>query len=73
VRAGLSGSQQTAIEDNGQHTTLRSIGTRSSLNSGTFFSIIKVDNDQSAVIEKFDPSLARDWAHCGTDWCSVAI
>jgi hypothetical protein len=43
------------------------------LNSGTFFSIIKVDNDQSAVIEKFDPSLARDWAHCGTDWCSVAI
>jgi hypothetical protein len=73
VRAGLSGGRQTAIEDSGQHTTLRSIGTRSSLNSGTFFSVIQIDNDQSAVIEKFDPSLARDWAHCGTDWCSVAI
>lgn len=73
VRAGLSGGKQTAIEDNGQHTTLRNIGTRSSLNSGTFFSVIQIDDDQSAVIEKFDPSLARNWAHCGTDWCSVAI
>ena len=71
-RAGFAG-RFPAIEDDGQHTTLRSIGTRSSLNSGTFFSIIQIDNDQSAVIEKLDPSLARDWAHCATDWCSVAI
>ncbi len=35
--------------------------------------MIQIDNDQSAVIEKFDPSLHRNWAHCGTDWCSVAV
>ena len=73
VRAGYPG-QYPAIEDDGQHTTLRGIGTRnSSQGNPTFASIIQIDNDQSAVIEKFDPSLARNWAHCGTDWCSVAI
>ncbi|HXM23626.1 MAG TPA: hypothetical protein VN948_20380 [Terriglobales bacterium] len=74
VRAGLNGGRYPAIEDDGQHTTLRSIGTRdSSMGNPTFSSIIQIDNDQSAVIEKLDPSLGRNWAHCGTDWCSVAI
>jgi hypothetical protein len=74
VRPGLTGGQFSAIEDDGQHTTLRSIGTRDPSATGpTFFSIIKIDNDQSAVIEKFDPSpeYGQGWAHCGTDWCSV--
>jgi hypothetical protein len=65
-------SKFAAIEDNGQHTTLRSIGTRDNAGS-TFFTIIQIDDDQAAVIEKFDPSRTQGWAHCGTDWCSVAI
>jgi hypothetical protein len=75
LRPGVSLAQYAAIEDSGQHTTLRSIETRNPTGSGTptFSSIIQIDNDQSAVIEKFDPSLYRSWAHCDTDWCSVAI
>jgi len=65
-------SKFAAIEDNGQHTTLRGIGTRDNAGS-TFFTIIQIDDDQAAVIEKFDPSRTQGWAHCGTDWCSVAI
>lgn len=63
-----------AIEDNGQHTVLRGIVTRDPSPAGPkFFYIIQIDDDQSAVIEKFDPSKSQGWAHCGTDWCSVAI
>jgi hypothetical protein len=64
----------SAIEDNGQHTTLRGIVTRDPSSAGpVFFSIIQIDDDQATVIEKFDPSRTQGWAHCGTDWCSVAI
>ncbi len=74
VRPGLSGGKFIAIEDNGQHATLRGIATRDPISAGpTFFSIIQVDDDQAAVIEKFDPSRTQGWAHCATDWCSVAI
>jgi len=78
VRPGLAPgiplAKFPAIEDNGMHTTLRGIGTRDPSSAGpVFFTIIQVDNDQAAVIEKFDPSRTQGWAHCGTDWCSVAI
>ncbi len=72
----ISPAKFSAIEDNGQHTTLRGIVTRDPSSSlPVFFSIIQIDNDQSAVIEKLDPSQmqGRGWTHCGTDWCSVAI
>jgi hypothetical protein len=73
VQAGYAG-RFPALEDDAQHTTLRSISTRnSSSGSPTFASIIQIDDDQSAVIEKFDPGSQNNWAHCGTDWCSVAI
>jgi len=72
VRPGLAAGKQAAIEDNGQHATLRNIGTRDNASS-TFFTIIQIDDDQAAVIEKFDPSRTQGWAHCSTDWCSVAI
>jgi len=78
VRPGLAPgiplAKFPAIEDNGQHTTLRGIGTRDPSSAGpVFFTIIQIDNDQSAVIEKFDPSRTQGWAHCSTDWCSVAL
>jgi len=77
VRPGYTptgASRFSAIEDNGQHTTLRGIVTRDPSSAGpAFFSIIQIDDDQSAVIEKLDPSKSQGWAHCGTDWCSVAI
>ena len=78
VRPGLAPgiplAKFPAIEDNGMHTTLRGIGTRDPSSAGpVFFTIIQVDNDQAAVIEKFDPSRTQGWAHCGTDWCSVTI
>jgi len=69
VQAGYAG-RYTAIEDDASHTTLRGISTRNSSGSYTFFSIIQIDNDQSAVIEKFNPGSQNNWAHCGTDWCS---
>ena len=72
VQAGYAG-RYTAIEDDASHTTLRGISTRNSSSSFTFSSIIQIDNDQSAVIEKFNPGSQNNWAHCGTDWCSVAI
>jgi hypothetical protein len=74
VRPGFIGGRFPAIEDNGQHTMLRNIATRDPSSSGpTFFTIVQIDDDQAAVIEKFDPSRTQGWAHCGTDWCSVAI
>jgi hypothetical protein len=72
VQAGYAG-RYTAIEDDASHTILRGISTRNSSNGGTFSSVIQIDNDQSAVIEKFNPGSQNNWAHCGTDWCSVAI
>jgi hypothetical protein len=75
VRPGYAG-KYSAIEDNGQHTTIRGISPRNSAGGSappSFYSLVQVDNDQAAVIEKFNADGNTNWAHCGADWCSVVV
>jgi hypothetical protein len=77
-QAGCNNCNFPMIEDAGQKTTMIGIGIAQSQPVGTltsgnsFGSIIQVDNDQSAVIDRFSAFFGR-WYHCDTTFCSVAI
>jgi hypothetical protein len=77
-QANVFNSTHPMIEDAGQGIHFVDIHTVNPNQSGTasngqsFGSLIQVDGDEAAIIDGLDPYQGR-WAHCYTDFCSVAV
>jgi hypothetical protein len=73
VSPGVQGGTWSAIEDNGQHDQIESLGTAPiAAPNASFGHLIQIDNDQAAVIDNLDTHLAG-WARCDAQFCSSAI
>lgn len=73
VRPGTIGGTWPAIEDNAQGTVLTDIGPGSGAVPGASFgSLVQIDNDQAALIDRMDTNLAP-WSRCDATFCSAAI
>ncbi|HWW16458.1 MAG TPA: hypothetical protein VN310_17505 [Candidatus Dormibacteraeota bacterium] len=75
---GCNNCNFAMIEDAAQKTNFIGIGPAQPnpvgtlTNGASFGSMILVDNDQAAVIDRFSTFFAR-WFHCDSTFCSVAI
>jgi hypothetical protein len=71
--AGVPNGTWPALEDNANGSTMRNIApARTSIQAGTFGSLIQVDNDQAATIDNLD-TVVGPWARCDQQFCSTAV
>jgi hypothetical protein len=73
LSAGVPGGTWPAVEDNANGSEIDDLGPAASpIPGGSFGSMIQVDNDQAATINRLDTNLAP-WARCDTSFCSTGI
>jgi hypothetical protein len=79
--SGVAAGNYAAVEDNGQSVRMVDFapfyyyarpGGSNKVTGASFGAHIQIDNDQSAVIDHFDLTIAGT-NHCSTDFCTVII
>ncbi len=65
-------STGACLEDNANSSRIIKLTTRNAVTGGYFGSLVRIDNDQAAVIDGVDSSLGT-WSTCSSSFCSVAI
>lgn len=74
VAPGVVGGEWPAIEDNAQGSNISNVAPQnSSVTGASFGSLVQIDNDQSAVIDRLTTTTSYTWARCDKTFCSSAI
>jgi hypothetical protein len=73
VAAGIPSGTWTAVEDNAEGSEIDDFGpVTSPVSLSSFGSLVQVDNDQAATINRLS-SLGPAWSRCDPTFCSTAI
>jgi hypothetical protein len=73
LSAGVSNGTWPAIVDNAQNSAISNLAAVNAAKSGDSFGyLIRVDNDQSAVIDQLN-ARSGSWSRCDSSFCSTAI
>lgn len=74
VAPGVKGGTWPAVEDNAEGSEINDFGpATSSVAGASFGSLVQVDNDQAAVINRLSTVFNFAWGRCDTTFCSTAI
>jgi hypothetical protein len=74
VSPGVVGGTWPAIEDNAQGSKITGLAPQnSSVSHASFGSLVQIDNDQAAVIDRISTTTGYTWGHCDKTFCSTAI
>jgi hypothetical protein len=74
VAPGVKGGTWPAVEDNAEGSQITDFGpATSSVPGASFGSLVQVDNDQAAVINRLSTVFNFAWGRCDTTFCSTAI
>jgi hypothetical protein len=74
VAPGVVGGTWPAVEDNAQGSQVTDFGpAASSVPGASFGSLVQIDNDQAAVINRLSTTFNFAWGRCDTTFCSTAV
>lgn len=74
VAPGVKNGTWPAVEDNAQGSQITDYGPATSAVTGASFgSLVNIDNDQAAVINRLNVTFNYAWGRCDTMFCSTAI
>jgi hypothetical protein len=74
VAPGVVGGTWPAVEDNAQGSKITGLAPQnSSVSHASFGSLVQIDNDQAAVIDRISTTTSYTWGRCDKTFCSTAI
>lgn len=74
VAPGVVGGEWPAVEDNSQGSQITGLAPQnSSITGASFGSLVQIDNDQAAVIDRITTTTSYTWGRCDKTFCSTAI
>jgi hypothetical protein len=74
VTPGIVGGTWPAVEDNAQGSYITGLAPQnSSVTGASFGSLVQIDNDQSAVVDRITTTTSYTWGRCDKTFCSTAV
>ena len=74
VAPGVVGGTWPAVEDNSQGSNITGLAPQnSSVTGASFGSLVQIDNDQSAVVDRLTTTTSYTWGRCDKTFCSTAV
>ena len=74
VAPGVVGGTWPAVEDNAQGSKVTGLAPEnSSVKGASFGSLVQINNDQAAVIDRVTTTTSYSWGRCDKSFCSTAI